>query len=192
MRSSWRSLTRAERLRVVGMLSVIIAVNALGWGIFVLAILPRHFQYKELGVGIGVAVTAWTLGLRHAFDADHIAAIDNSTRKLMADGQRPLGTGFFFALGHASVVMVVGVGITIAAKAVFGAVVTPHSAFATAGGVAGTALSATFLWLIAALNMVVLVGIARVFREMRRGVYDEDALEAQLLPAASCTAFSGR
>ncbi len=104
MRSSWRSLTRAERLRVVGMLSVIIAVNALGWGIFVLAILPRHFQYKELGVGIGVAVTAWTLGSRHAFDADHIAAIDNSTRKLMADGQRPLGTGFFFALGHASVV----------------------------------------------------------------------------------------
>ena len=67
-------------------------------------------------------MTAWTLGLRHGFDADHIAAIDNSTRKLMADGKRPLGTGFFFAIGHSSIIMVVGVGITIAAKAVFKAV----------------------------------------------------------------------
>jgi high-affinity nickel-transport protein len=192
MRSSWRSLTRPERARVTGMLTAIVAVNALGWGIFVLAILPRHFQYKELGVGIGVAVTAWTLGLRHAFDADHIAAIDNSTRKLMADGQRPLGTGFFFALGHSSVVMIVGVGITIAAKAVFGAVVTPNSAFETAGGVAGTVLSATFLWLIAALNLIVLVGIARVFRDMRRGVYDEAELEARLLSRGFMYRFFGR
>ena len=132
--ASWRSLTGPERARVAGMLAAIIVVNALGWGIFVLAILPRHFQYKELGVGIGVAVTAWTLGLRHAFDADHIAAIDNSTRKLMADGQRPLGTGFFFALGHSSVIMVVGVGITIAAKAVFGAVVTTAFGVRERGG----------------------------------------------------------
>ncbi|MDQ6807306.1 MAG: hypothetical protein M3065_20655 [Actinomycetota bacterium] len=156
MRSAWRSLTRSERRRVAAMLTAILAVNLAGWGTFVLEILPRHFQYKELGVGIGAAVTAWTLGLRHAFDADHIAAIDNSTRKLMADGQRPLGTGFFFALGHASVVMVVGVGITIAAKAVFGAVVTPSSTFESAGGVASTALSAIFLWLIAALNLPLL------------------------------------
>ncbi|MEA2198760.1 MAG: nickel/cobalt transporter (NiCoT) family protein [Solirubrobacteraceae bacterium] len=192
MRSSWRSLTRAERRRVASMLSVIVAVNVLGWGTFVLEILPRHFQYNELGVGIGVAVTAWTLGLRHAFDADHIAAIDNATRKLMADGQRPLGSGFFFALGHASVVMVVGVGITVAAKAVFGAVVTPHSTVASAGGVAGTALSASFLWLIAGLNLVVLVGIARVFRDMRRGVYDEQELEAQLLSRGLMMRFFGR
>jgi high-affinity nickel-transport protein len=190
--SAWRSLTRAERRRVAGMLTVILGVNVVGWGTFVLEILPRNFQYKELGVGIGVAVTAWTLGLRHAFDADHIAAIDNSTRKLMSDGQRPLGTGFFFALGHASVVMVVGVGITIAAKAVFGAVVTPHSTFESAGGVASTVLSATFLWLIAALNLVVLVGIAKVFREMRRGVYDEAQLEAQLLSRGLMYRFFGR
>jgi high-affinity nickel-transport protein len=192
MSSAWRSLTRAERRRVGGMLAVILGVNVLGWGTFVLEILPHNFQYKELGVGIGVAVTAWTLGLRHAFDADHIAAIDNSTRKLMADGQRPLGSGFFFALGHASVVMVVGVGITIAAKAVFGAVVTPKSTFEAAGGVASTALSATFLWLIAALNLVVLVGITRVFRDMRRGVYDEEQLEAQLLSRGLMYRFFGR
>jgi nickel/cobalt transporter (NiCoT) family protein len=189
---AWRSLTRPERTRVAGMLAVIVAINALGWGIFALAILPHHFRYDGLGVGIGVAVTAWTLGLRHAFDADHIAAIDNSTRKLMADGGRPLGSGFFFALGHSSVVMVVGVGITVAAKAVFKAVVTPHSSFESAGGVAGTALSAAFLWMIAALNLVVLIGIVRVFRDMRRGIYDEAELEAQLLARGFMYRFFGR
>ena len=190
--SAWRSSTRAERARIGAMLASIVAVNALGWGIFALAILPHHFRYDGLGVGIGVAVTAWTLGLRHAFDADHIAAIDNATRKLMADGKRPLGSGFFFALGHSSVIMVVGVGITVAAKAVFKAVVNPSSGFEAAGGVAGTVLSATFLWLIAALNLIVLFGIVRVFRDMRRGVYDEQELEAQLLARGLMYRFFGR
>ena len=122
----------------------VVALNLFGWGMFVLAVLPRHVQFKGLGVGFGAALTAWTLGCRHAFDADHIAAIDNTTRKLMADGRRPLGSGFFFALGHSSVVMLVGVGITLAGKAVFTAVVRPSSGFAAAGGVAGTAMSATF------------------------------------------------
>ncbi len=180
IREVWRSLTRAERGKAGAMVAAIAIVNAAAWGIFVLEILPQHFRYAGLGVGLGVAVTAWTLGARHGFDADHIAAIDNCTRKLMADGQRPLGTGFFFALGHASVVMIVGVGITIAAKAVFKAVVTPSSGVEVAGGVAGTAMSATFLWIIAALNLVVLAGIVRVFREMRHGTFDEEELEAQL------------
>ena len=174
------------------MLATIAVINALGWGIFALAILPHHFRYDGLGVGIGVAVTAWTLGLRHAFDADHIAAIDNSTRKLMAEGKRPLGTGFFFALGHSSVILVVGVGITFAAKAVFKAVVTPSSPFETAGGVTGTLLSAGFLWMIAALNLVVLMGIVRVFREMRRGVFNEQELEEQLLSRGLMYRFFGR
>jgi nickel/cobalt transporter (NiCoT) family protein len=189
---SSHTLTGAERARMGGMLAAILGVNALGWGIFALEILPHHIRYQGLGVGIGVAVTAWTLGLRHAFDADHIAAIDNSTRKLMADGRRPLGTGFFFALGHASVVVLVGVGITIAAEAVFKAVVTPSSGIETAGGVIGTVLSATFLWAIAALNVVVLVGIARVFRDMRRGLYDEAELEAQLQSRGLMYRFAGR
>ncbi|MHB1572274.1 MAG: HoxN/HupN/NixA family nickel/cobalt transporter [Solirubrobacteraceae bacterium] len=176
----WRRLSRAERWQVIAILAAIAALNAAGWGLFLLAVLPHRFHYAGLGIGIGVAFTAWTLGGRHAFDADHIAAIDNCTRKLMADGKRPLGTGFFFALGHAAVVMVVGTAIMIAARPVFGAVVTPHSAVASAGGVAGTALSATFLWLIAGLNLVVLGGILRVFRDMRRGVFSEDELEARL------------
>jgi nickel/cobalt transporter (NiCoT) family protein len=190
--STLRSLTGAERARVGGMLATIVLVNAFGWGIFALVILPHHFRYGGLGIGIGVAITAWTLGLRHGFDADHIAAIDNSTRKLMADGKRPLGTGFFFAVGHSSIIMVVGVGITIAAKAVFKAVVTPSSGFETAGGVAGTAMSASFLWLIAALNLVVLAGIVRVFRDMRRGLYDEAELEAQLQSRGLMSRFFGR
>jgi high-affinity nickel-transport protein len=188
----WRSLTPGERRKAGGMVAAIVIVNALGWGIFVLEILPEHFRYGGLGVGLGVAVTAWTLGARHGFDADHIAAIDNCTRKLMADGKRPLGTGFFFAVGHSSVIMIVGVGITVAAKAVYGAVVTPSSGYETAGGVAGTAMSATFLWVIAGLNLVVLAGIVRVFRDMRRGVYDEAELEAQLQARGLMYRFFGR
>jgi high-affinity nickel-transport protein len=95
-------LTPAERARLGLMTLAVAAVNAAGWGIFVLAIAPRHFHYRGLGVGLGVALTAWSLGARHGFDADHISAIDNTTRKLMADGCRPLGTGFFFALGHSA------------------------------------------------------------------------------------------
>src|SRR5579875_2491122 len=115
------ALTPAEWARSVAMTLVIAALNGLGWGIFVFAILPNHFRYNGLGIGLGVALTAWTLGARHAFDADHISAIDNVTRKLMADGKRPLGTGFFFALGHSSILVAVGAGIVVATKAVYGA-----------------------------------------------------------------------
>jgi high-affinity nickel-transport protein len=148
--------------------------------------MPHHFDYQGLGgsqglgVGLGVALTAWFLGFRHAFDADHISCIDNTTRKLMASGKRPLGSGFFFALGHSSVVVAVGVGITFAARAVFGAVVNPDSAFETLGGTIGTVTSAGFLYLIALLNLVVMAGIFQVFRNMRAGTYDEAKLEAQL------------
>jgi high-affinity nickel-transport protein len=162
------------------MWATIFVLNAFGWGTFALAILPHHFHYSGLGIGIGVAVTAWTLGARHAFDADHIAAIDNTTRKLMGEGRRPLASGFFFALGHSTVVILVGVGITIAAKSVFSAVVDPNTTFSSTAGVLGTALSGTFLYLIAAMNFVVLIGIVRVFREMRSGAHDEHELEARL------------
>jgi nickel/cobalt transporter (NiCoT) family protein len=185
-------LSCRERNRLGGMLATIVALNAAGWGLFALAVLPHHPHFQGLGMGLGAALTAWTLGCRHAFDADHIAAIDNSTRKLMADGGRPLGAGFFFGLGHSSVVMLVGVGITFAAKAVFTTAVRPSAGLAVAGGVAGTAISATFLWLIAALNLVVLAGIVRVFRNLRRGLYDEAQLEAQLQARGLMTRVFGR
>ena len=185
-------LTGSERGRLSAMALVVLALNLGGWGIFVFAIAPHHFQFKGLGLGLGVALTAWTLGARHAFDADHISAIDNTTRKLMADGRRPLGTGFFFALGHSSIIMVVGAGLAIAARAVFGAVVDPNSGYETLGGVIGTSLAATFLYLIAALNLVVLAGILKVFRGMRQGLFDEDELERQLQARGLMWRFFGR
>jgi high-affinity nickel-transport protein len=191
-------LSGGEWGRLVSMFAFILAVNAAGWGIYIIDVMPHHFNYqgeggsKGLGVGLGVAITAWLLGFRHAFDADHISCIDNTTRKLMADGKRPLGSGFFFSFGHSTVVVAVGVGITVAARAVFGAVVDPNSAYETAGGALGTLLSASFLYLIAVLNLIVLVGIFRVFREMRRGRYDEAELEAQLQARGLMYRFFGR
>jgi high-affinity nickel-transport protein len=174
------------------MVATVLSLNAAGWATFLFAVLPRHPHFAGLGVGLGVGLTAWTLGCRHAFDADHIAAIDNTTRKLIDEGQRPLASGFFFALGHSSVVMLAGVGITVASRTVFDAFVTPSSGFEVVGGVVGTALSATFLWLIAAINLAVLAGIVRVFRNLRRGVYDETELEAQLQARGLMNRFLGR
>src|SRR5579862_2782245 len=138
------ALTSGERGRLGAMGLAVLGLNGLGWTIFILAIAPHHFRFKGLGLGLGVALTAWTLGARHAFDADHISAIDNTTRKLLHDGKRPLATGFFFSFGHSTVVVVVGVGIGLAAKAVFGAVVRPSSGFETLGGAVGTVVSASF------------------------------------------------
>jgi len=192
------SLHPKEWGQLAAMAAVVAAVNAAGWLIYPLVVMPHHFRFAGtdgsggLGVGLGVAVTAWFLGFRHAFDADHISAIDNTTRKLMADGRRPLASGFFFSLGHSTVIVAVGVGITVAAKAAFGAVVNPSSTYETAGGTLGTVLSASFLYLIAGLNLVVLAGVVRVFREMRRGRYDEAELEAQLQARGLMYRFFGR
>src|SRR5260221_3997373 len=131
-------LTGREWGRLAAMCVFILAVNAAGWGIYVLCVMPHHFDYqgvggsRGLGVGLGVAITAWFLGFRHAFDADHISCIDNTTRKLMADGKRPLGSGFFFSFGHSTIIVAVGIGITIAARAVLRAVVKPSSAYENA------------------------------------------------------------
>jgi nickel/cobalt transporter (NiCoT) family protein len=198
LRRMGADLSGREWARLVAMLGFILAVNLVGWGIFVLYVMPHHFDYRGeggsrgLGIGLGVAITAWFLGFRHAFDADHISCIDNTTRKLMADGKRPLGTGFFFSFGHSTVIVAVGVGITIAARAVFGAVVDPSSAYETAGGAVGTLLSAGFLYLIAVLNLIVLAGIFKVFRDMRAGTYNEAELEAQLQARGLMYRFFGR
>ncbi|HEX6520126.1 MAG TPA: HoxN/HupN/NixA family nickel/cobalt transporter [Streptosporangiaceae bacterium] len=192
------SLAADEWGRLAAMYAFILAINLAGWGIYVYGVMPHHLDYKGvsgtsgLGVGLGVAITAWFLGFRHAFDADHISCIDNTTRKLMADGKRPLSTGFFFSFGHSTIIMVVGVGITIAAKAVFGAMVNPNSAYETVGGTIGTVLAAGFLYLIAVLNLIVLAGIFKVFREMRNGAYDEQQLEAQLQARGLMYRFFGR
>src|ERR1700728_1026260 len=198
IRKARTELTGGEWGRLALMYLFILAINAAGWIIYVGYVMPHHFNYqgeggsRGLGVGLGDAITAWFLGFRHAFDADHISCIDNTTRKLMADGKKPLGTGFFFSFGHSTVIVAVGVGITVAARAVFGAVVDPSSVYETAGGAIGTVLSAGFLYLIALLNLIVLTGIFKVFRDMRSGAYDEQQLEAQLQARGLMYRFFGR
>jgi nickel/cobalt transporter (NiCoT) family protein len=198
LRQMGADLTGREWGRLVAMFLLIVAINVAGWGVYVLCVMPHHFDYegeggaRGLGVGLGVAITAWFLGFRHAFDADHISCIDNTTRKLMADGKRPLASGFFFSFGHSTIIVAVGVGITIAAREVFGAVVNPSSTYETAGGAIGTLVSAGFLYLVAVLNLIVLAGIFKVFRDMRRGAYSETELEAQLQARGLMYRFFGR
>jgi high-affinity nickel-transport protein len=164
------------------MFASILLLHILGFGIFIAFVLPGHYK----GLGIGIAGLAYSLGLRHAFDADHISAIDNTTRKLMNDRvdesepRRPLSVGYFFSLGHSTIVVVIGAGLVIAERTVFRAVSHNNSGLEQFGGLFGTIVSASFLYLIAALNIVILAGIIRVFREMRNGLYDETELERQL------------
>jgi nickel/cobalt transporter (NiCoT) family protein len=163
------------------MLGVIVALHLIGWITLVVFVAPGHFSVGDKALGIGVGLTAYTLGLRHAFDADHIAAIDNTTRKLMADGQRPLGVGFFFSLGHSTVVFGLALLLSLGLRALIGPEVKQDSsALHHYSGLIGTSVSGLFLYLIAAVNIVILVGILGVFRRMRGGGYDESALEEQL------------
>ncbi|MEV6609557.1 HoxN/HupN/NixA family nickel/cobalt transporter [Kutzneria sp. NPDC051319] len=144
-----------------------------------LAVVPGHYSMGTQVFGVGLGVTAYTLGLRHAFDGDHIAAIDNTTRKLMSDGKRPVSVGFWFALGHSTVVLVLAVLIAAGAQVV-GALTTEDSGAHQTLGLIGTSVSGLFLYLIGILNLLALVGIVRVWRSMRAGAFDEDELEARL------------
>ena len=130
--------------------------------------------------GWGTALLAYTLGMRHAFDADHISAIDNTTRKLMSEGKRPLAVGFFFSLGHSSVVATLAILLNFGIKAVGAQLKDENSALHHYTGIVGLTVSGTFLMLIAILNLIILVSIVRVFFEMRRGLYDEEQLEKHL------------
>ena len=180
--STWHrvrtSMTREEWARVGGMAAFVIALHVIGWFTLVGIVAPQHYSIGEKSFGIGV--TAYTLGMRHAFDADHIAAIDNTTRKLMGEGKRPLSVGFWFSLGHSSVVFVLALLLSFGVKAVAGPVRDDNSRLHDVTGLIGTTVSGTFLYVIAAINLVILAGIWKVFRQMRHGHFDEAALEEQL------------
>jgi len=168
----WVSLSGRERRSVAAMGSVVVGLHVLGFA----ALLASRAGVLTLGVG----ATAYTLGLRHAFDADHISAIDNTTRKLMGEGKRPLSVGFWFSLGHSTVVFAVTFLASIGVRSVDGPVANDHSTLRQATSSAGIAVSSGFLYLVAALNVAILLGIVRVFRKMRRGRYDEAELERRL------------
>jgi nickel/cobalt transporter (NiCoT) family protein len=173
-------LTPAEWGRLGVMLAVIVALHVIGWTTLLVIVDPARLSVGGKAFGIGVGLTAYALGLRHAFDADHIAAIDNTTRKLMSDGQRPLAVGFFFSLGHSTVVFALAMLLAIGAKAIVGPVEDDSSTLHHYTGLIGTSVSGVFLYLIAILNLVVLAGILRVFLRLRRGEYDEAELEQHL------------
>ena len=159
------------------MAATIIGLNVLGWVMLAAAVGGRyHITNKEI-FGFGTGVLAYTLGMRHAFDADHIAAIDNTTRKLVQDGKRPLSVGFFFSLGHSTIVFVMALLLNFGIRALDDQVKNDSSGLHNITGIIGTTVSGTFLYLIALLNLVVLVAIVRVFREMRQGTYNDEELE---------------
>jgi nickel/cobalt transporter (NiCoT) family protein len=173
-------LTPAEWARAGGMAAVIIGLNVLGWVMLAAAVGGHyHITNKEI-FGFGTGILAYTLGMRHAFDADHIAAIDNTTRKLVQDGKRPLSVGFFFSLGHSTIVFALALLLNFGIRALDNQVKNDSSGLHNITGIIGTTVSGTFLYLIALLNLVVLISIVKVFREMRTGKYDDEELERQL------------
>ncbi|WP_109280057.1 HoxN/HupN/NixA family nickel/cobalt transporter [Streptomyces orinoci] len=173
-------MTGAEWRRMGGMAAFILALHLVGWFTLVAIVAPHHYSLGTKSFGIGIGVTAYTLGMRHAFDADHIAAIDNTTRKLMHEGKRPLSVGFWFSLGHSSVVFALSLLLSLGIKALAGPVKDDNSRLHQITGWIGTTVSGAFLYLIAIFNLVILAGIWKVFRQMRAGHFDEDALEEQL------------
>jgi high-affinity nickel-transport protein len=157
--------------RLFAVFSAVGLLHVLGWGGLLLLVGPR---YPALA---GAGILAYTLGLRHAFDADHIAAIDNTTRKLLQQGQKPMGVGFFFSLGHSTVVFAMAIALGLAAQ-----FITQHiNSFKSVGGLIGTSVSGVFLYIIGIINLIALIGIIKVFRHMRQGRYDAEALEENLI-----------
>ena len=173
-------LTRQEWARVGAMAAVVVLLNVVGWLLLTTAV-GHHFHVSQTKLfGLGTGVLAYTLGMRHAFDADHIAAIDNTTRKLVGEGKRPLSTGFFFSLGHSSVVLLLAIGLSFGIRALNIQVSQQTSGLHSATNIIGTSISGTFLYLIALVNLFVLISITRLYRQMRSGRFDPVELERQL------------
>jgi high-affinity nickel-transport protein len=188
-----KALSPREWRAVALMAAVILGLTAAGFFILIALVVPHEYSLGSSGVfGLGVGVTAYTLGLRHAFDADHIGVIDNTTRKLMGDGQRPLSVGFFFALGHSTIVFALGVLVTLGVRGLGGAIEDDGSALHQATGLVGPVVSGSFLFIIGILNLIILVSIFRIFRRMRDGDFDERELEEQLDSRGFMSRFYGR
>jgi high-affinity nickel-transport protein len=163
------------------MTCVVLALHVVGFVMLSALVAPHRYRLGSSGAfTVGVGVTAYTLGLRHAFDADHIAAIDNTTRKLMSEGKRPLSVGFWFSLGHSTIVFLLASLLAVGIKALSGPVANGDSSLHRVTDWIGTLVSGGFLYVIAALNVMILLGIVGVFRELKSGTYDERALERRL------------
>jgi high-affinity nickel-transport protein len=172
---------RTDWATIVTMGAVILALHVFGWGVLVFGVAPQHITLGSAGVfGVGIGVTAYLLGVRHAFDADHIAVIDNTTRKLVGEGTRSVSAGFWFSLGHSSVVFGLAFLLAIGVRAIVGPVQDEGSPLLQTLGLVGSLVAGTFLILIGLSNLFAAVGIAKVFKRMRSGDFDEAELERQL------------
>lgn len=161
--------TRDEWQRLAGFYGVVLLLHLAGWGLF----LHYSAQYPAL---VGLGLVAYMFGLRHAFDADHIAAVDDTVRYLLQQGQTPLGVGFFFSLGHSTVVLLLATLLILAASVIKQQLPELQSI----GGLIGTSVSGLFLWLIGVLNLLVLLDLMKVWGQARTGAHSHDHLE-QLL-----------
>jgi high-affinity nickel-transport protein len=180
-----RSFDSGERTRLAGFYGAVVFLHLAGWGLL-LAYAAQHPGFLALG-GL-----AYTFGLRHAFDADHISAIDNTTRKLLQQGGKPVGVGFFFSLGHSTVVFLIAVALGLAVKTVVQGVVGGNGELRNVGGAVGTLVSGGFLVLIGIMNLLILLDIMRVYRKMQHGEYDRQGLETELVAGGLMTRLFGR
>ncbi len=186
-------LSHTDRRSLWGMAGFIVFLHVLGFGILFALVIPNHYHLggEHPVFNVGVAVLAYTFGMRHAFDADHIAAVDNTTRKLLSDNaereaqgyrdnRRPLSVGFWFSLGHSTIVFLLAFLLSAGVKALAGEVKDGGSELHSVTGVVGASVSGVFLWVLGILNLVALSGIIGVFRRMRHGEFDEAELEEHL------------
>ncbi len=186
------AMTPQEWRRVAGLGTAVVALHAIGFFVLLVLVVPRGFSLGQAGAfGAGIGLTAYALGVRHAFDADHVGAIDATTRKLMADGRRPLGVGFAFSLGHSTVVFALAALIALGARGVSGELQRDGSWLHQATGVVGPLVSGTFLLLIGLANVAILLSVMRVARRLRRGECDEAELERQLAGGAMARVYGG-
>src|SRR5436190_7094425 len=179
-----QTFDRGERGRLAGFFGSVALLHIAGWGLL-LAYAASHPAFLALG-GL-----AYTFGLRHAFDADHISAIDSTTRKLLQRGRKPVGVGFFFSLGHSTVVLLIAVALGLAVKSIVQGVVGGGE-LGNIGGAVGTLVSGGFLVLIGLMNLVILLDIIRVYRKMRQGDYDRESLDAELATGGLMARLFGR
>jgi high-affinity nickel-transport protein len=159
----------AQWRRIAGLYIVVALLHGAGWGLY----LRFAAQHPAL---IGLGFVAYLLGLRHAFDADHIAAIDDSVRYMLQKGRAPLGVGLFFSLGHSTIV----VGLALALAFAGTAIKQELPRLQNAGGVVGTGVSGVFLWIIGLLNLLVLLDLLKIWRQARTGGHNHGHLETLL------------
>jgi len=184
---SWRmTSTSSVSWRLTGLFGSVALLHVVGWGMMLLLVAPRF------PVMLGLGGLAYAFGLRHAFDADHISAIDNTTRKLLQEGKKPLGVGFFFSLGHSTVVFLIALALGFATQFVVSNVISANGELKSVGGLIGTGVSGVFLLLIGIVNLIILLDILKLFRRMRAGAYDRPSLEHELVAGGLLTRLFGR